>query len=557
MEIYKKKLKEALTLVPDMSQDKKREAMAYWNDAGVQLSHIVHKNVISYNHTNIIQPYQNYSDEHPSSTNSITYDTSIANKEDTIVVEPLHYDEQDILGPNDHNVFVSPTMKQTQMDEYHQCGDTTILDTLYTDGPCLTSSNNCKDLLPIMSLDSKYQVNPPSSHTYSMDARVLCQNSSVGQHPNVADDVTLPYTNAPYYPPVDLPPQSTTTHNLEYFPIIGTNMSLVNVEKVDKCDLHPVAQHDNSAQSDSTYDSSTISHNNIYESPMTYSPLKSIAQTTPLNQADPYDQVNSYTRSDSTLQQIQLAHSDNGYYLSQTYIATDDRRLFENHTQEANSEVSSLMQVKCEISAEGDIMSQQTCTICHKHFSTRGNLKRHLRSHSQVKPFQCNFQDCSSRFTEKKSLKIHMRRHTGEKPYMCKICDKGFSQSGVLQSHMNIHSNKKPFQCEKCKKSFRQRSQLSLHLLRHENIKKLACDQPNCSARFLTRGDLERHVRTHLNVKPYTCEQCNRSFTRMQSLNEHRNRHSGDRPYDCPCGKTFFEMSACYKHKKSCDHCSP
>lgn len=52
------------------------------------------------------------------------------------------------------------------------------------------------------------------------------------------------------------------------------------------------------------------------------------------------------------------------------------------------------------------------CKICHKSFSTKGSLQRHMLVHQNMAPFCCV--SCGSRFKSKFQLKEHERLHTGD-----------------------------------------------------------------------------------------------------------------------------------------------
>ncbi|BEJ03384.1 hypothetical protein CcaverHIS641_0105590 [Cutaneotrichosporon cavernicola] len=82
--------------------------------------------------------------------------------------------------------------------------------------------------------------------------------------------------------------------------------------------------------------------------------------------------------------------------------------------------------------------------------------------------FRCPIEGCSSTFTRQFNLKGHMRSHKDERPYKCTYpdCSKslvGFARQHDCKRHMLLHEKKRPFKCEACLKTFARLDALTRH----------------------------------------------------------------------------------------------
>jgi uncharacterized Zn-finger protein len=82
------------------------------------------------------------------------------------------------------------------------------------------------------------------------------------------------------------------------------------------------------------------------------------------------------------------------------------------------------------------------------------------------------------------------------------------------------------------------------------------CSWEGCDKLYYFKDGVNRHIDAfHRKIKNYSCEICDKSFTQETSLRDHRNLHTGEKPYSCSfpgCIKKFKYKSSLPIHLKKC-----
>lgn len=79
--------------------------------------------------------------------------------------------------------------------------------------------------------------------------------------------------------------------------------------------------------------------------------------------------------------------------------------------------------------------------------------------------YVCPFPDCTSTFTRQYNLRGHMRSHMDQRPFKCDWpgCGRSFARTHDCKRHQNLHLNIKPYSCEACGKTFARLDALNRH----------------------------------------------------------------------------------------------
>ncbi|SCU88658.1 LADA_0E11386g1_1 [Lachancea dasiensis] len=74
------------------------------------------------------------------------------------------------------------------------------------------------------------------------------------------------------------------------------------------------------------------------------------------------------------------------------------------------------------------------------------NLVRRKSSQKNPAVYACHV--CDKKFTRPYNLKSHLKTHTDERPFVCSICGKAFARQHDRKRHEDLHSGKKRYICQ-------------------------------------------------------------------------------------------------------------
>eukprot|EP00092_Neocalanus_flemingeri_P034596 GFUD01037629.1.p1 GENE.GFUD01037629.1~~GFUD01037629.1.p1 ORF type:complete len:1416 (+),score=457.14 GFUD01037629.1:117-4364(+) len=142
----------------------------------------------------------------------------------------------------------------------------------------------------------------------------------------------------------------------------------------------------------------------------------------------------------------------------------------------------------------GRVFEKHPCMQCEKVFSSAKGLQFHNSSHL----LQCKV--CSITLPSSQQLKTHTEQHitniadSHPAQFQCKVCGKEFSVQNRLKKHTqlaNVHT--RPFSCslETCDRTFTRLAHLSNHRQIHPDQRHLHCEK--CTMRFSRQDYLDYH----------------------------------------------------------------
>ena len=155
-----------------------------------------------------------------------------------------------------------------------------------------------------------------------------------------------------------------------------------------------------------------------------------------------------------------------------------------------------------------------TSTSSNIEFTCLNQLRMQLITQMDSKPYHCTI--CRNNFSNSKHLLTDLKNNSWNKCDTCTSSNFEFTCLTQLRMHLTTHLNDKPYHCTICGKSFSTSKHLVIHMKNHSWNKCDICTPGNFELTCLTQ--LIMHLINHMDGKPYHCTVCGKSFSKSKHL---------------------------------------
>ncbi|XP_074029527.1 uncharacterized protein [Leptinotarsa decemlineata] len=194
------------------------------------------------------------------------------------------------------------------------------------------------------------------------------------------------------------------------------------------------------------------------------------------------------------------------------------------------------------------------CEKCTYRSKLKGNLEKHMLTHSssEEKRFKC--QECPYQSMWKRDLERHLVKH--QEPdqvtkYGCHLCSFSTKHQRYLKFHVQkVHVGEERgdeiFYCAQCNFTTRQKRSLVPHMLTHRNPDELVTYRCQfCPYEAKWKKSVKMHEEIH--IKTFSCDLCDFVTKQKRFLKEHIRGHEPlEKPVIYTCGECEFKTI--YKH---------
>ncbi|XP_035713451.1 zinc finger protein 271-like isoform X2 [Folsomia candida] len=226
-----------------------------------------------------------------------------------------------------------------------------------------------------------------------------------------------------------------------------------------------------------------------------------------------------------------------------------------------------ILALRCHMWGLHSNRKRPSCDACHRVFSTSTFLRLHIdAAHSAWDRlrFPCTVLGCEKTYQDKGSLGHHVRIEHAENPvrYPCILCEKDFKRKGDLEKHIPTHTTEKAHNCVTCGRSFAHRWSMKRHEIflnrsalqhhirvTHENRRNNPCDF--CDKKFSKPSELKRRVEARHPVNKelvHSCDRCEYKSYSKANLTGHRKRHNPAKHGCYFCDKKFVIFAELVSH---------